>query len=105
VLGGHIEDGIGSEQPAQAAALRWFQASKKRLMAVLASGPVDTLAARVPAAALRSVAAMLPARDGWPELPVQPARDRIRAGTITSPATAARPRSRVTMPWVCAHGS
>jgi hypothetical protein len=69
--------------------LRWFQAPKKWLIAALISVPLHTLAADVGKTALRSVAAGPPAEADWPELPVQPARDRTRAGRL--PAERPRP--------------
>jgi hypothetical protein len=69
---------------------RSFQASKKRLIAVLSSSRVHTLAVGVPEAAPRSVAGGRPAGDGRPEPPVQLAGNKIRAGKTTSPPTAAR---------------
>src|SRR5690242_14697171 len=83
----------------RAAASRWFQASKNPLMAVLISARGQALAA---GAALLAPAAGLPGGECWPELPVQPAEDRIRAGTATSPAAAARPCRRLAMPALCA---
>jgi hypothetical protein len=71
-------------------------------MAALISARVHIPAAGV-AEAAGSVAAEVPAEDGWPELPVQPTRSRIRDGQTTSRMTAARPCRRVSMPQVSAH--